>query len=65
LVDLVIVFVGVYAAFVLNGYESRREQSDRRKQLLTWLDDYCGESAANLANEKTLIEERSQISTAD
>jgi hypothetical protein len=57
MVDLVIVFVGVYAAFVLNAYQSRREQQDRREQLLTWLDDYCGESAANLENEKTLIEE--------
>lgn len=57
MVDLVIVFVGVYAAFVLNAYESGREQSDRREQLLTWLDDYCGESAANLENEQTLIEE--------
>ena len=57
MLDLVIVFVGVYAAFVLNGYENRREQRDRREQLLTWLDDYCGESAANLENEKTLIEE--------
>jgi hypothetical protein len=57
MVDLVIVFVGVYAAFVLNAYESRREQSDRREQLLAWLDDYCIESAANLENEQTLIEE--------
>jgi hypothetical protein len=57
MVDLVIVFVGVYAAFVLNAYESSREQSDRRQQLLTWLDDYCGESSANLENEQTLIEE--------
>ena len=57
MVDLVIVFVGVYAAFVLNAYESHREQSDRREQLLTWLDDYCRESEANLENERTLIEE--------
>ena len=57
IVDLAIVFIGVYSAFLLSGYESRREQSDRREQLLTWLDDYCGESAANLENEKTLIEE--------
>jgi len=57
MVDLVIVFVGVYAAFVLNAYESRQEQRDRRDQLLTWLDDYCNESATNLQNEKTLIEE--------
>ena len=57
MVDLLIVFVGVYAAFVLNGYATHREQRDRREQLLTWLDDYCGESAANLENEKTLIEE--------
>jgi hypothetical protein len=56
-IDLVIVFVGVYAAFVLNAYESSRAQSVRREQLLTWLDDYCGESAANLENEQTLIEE--------
>ena len=56
-VDLVIVFVGVYSAFVLNAYESRREQSERREQLLAWLDDYCSESAANLENEQTLIEE--------
>ena len=57
MVDLVIVFVGVYAAFVLNAYESSREQSERREQLLAWLDDYCGESAANLEKEQTLIEE--------
>jgi hypothetical protein len=57
MVDLVIVFVGVYAAFVLNAYQSRREQNDRREQLLTWLDDYCGESAANLENERKLIDE--------
>src|SRR5260370_35853635 len=57
MVDLVIVFVGVYAAFVLNAYESRREQSDRREQLLTWLDDYCGEIAASLENKQTIIEE--------
>jgi hypothetical protein len=57
MVDLLIVFVGVYAAFVLNGYETRREQRDRREQLLTWLDDYCRESAVNLENEKTLMEE--------
>ena len=56
-VDLVIVFVGVYAAFLLNNYESRREQIDRRDQLLLWLDDYCSEAAANLGNEKTLIQE--------
>ena len=65
MVDLVIVFVGVYAAFVLNAYESRREQRERREQLLAWLDDYCVESTANLENEQTLIEEASQISTAD
>jgi hypothetical protein len=57
MVDLVIVFVGVYAAFVLNAYQSGREQSERRKQLLAWLDDYCSESAANLEKEQTLIEE--------
>jgi hypothetical protein len=57
MVDLFIVFIGVYSAFLFNGYENRREQNDRREQLLTWLDDYCGESAANLENEKTLIEE--------
>jgi hypothetical protein len=57
MVDLVIVFVGVYAAFVLNAFEIRREQSDRREQLLGWLDDYCGELAANLQNEQTSIEE--------
>jgi hypothetical protein len=57
MVDLVIVFVGVYAAFVLNAYESRREQRERREQLLAWLDDYCVESTANLENEQTLIEE--------
>ena len=57
IVDLAIVFIGVYSAFLLSGYENRREQKDRREQLLTWLDYYCGESAANLKNEKTLIEE--------
>jgi hypothetical protein len=57
MIDLVIVFVGVYAAFLLNGFESRREQSTRREQLLEWLDDYCSELAANLQNEQTSIEQ--------
>jgi hypothetical protein len=37
LVELVIVFVGVYAAFVLNAHQIREQQQQRRAQILTYL----------------------------
>jgi hypothetical protein len=35
--ELVVVFIGVYAAFAMSEYEKRREASDRRSQLQTAL----------------------------
>ena len=40
-VELVIVFVGVYAAFLLNSYYDERKEAQRRAQLVDWLiEDY-------------------------
>ena len=37
LVELVIVFVGVYAAFVLNAHQGREQEQQRRQQILAYL----------------------------
>src|SRR6266568_2553000 len=38
LAELVLVFVGVYAAFWLNNYQQQREQAKRRDQILAYLE---------------------------
>lgn len=38
LAELVLVFVGVYAAFALNNYQQHREQVQRRDQILAYLE---------------------------
>ena len=41
--ELITVFVGVYAAFLLNNHASHRQERQRREQLLTWVEDrYTG-----------------------
>src|SRR6266446_159487 len=37
LAELILVFVGVYAAFWLNNYQQHREQIQRRDQILAYL----------------------------
>ena len=36
--ELLTVFVGVYAAFLLNGYQVHQQERQRREQFLDWLD---------------------------
>ncbi len=36
--ELVTVFVGVYAAFVLNNYQTHRHERQRREQILDWVE---------------------------
>src|SRR6266481_9074129 len=38
LAELILVFVGVYAAFWLNSYQQHREQVQRRDQILSYLE---------------------------
>ena len=37
-VELATVFVGVYAAFMLNNYQNHRQERQRREQILVWMD---------------------------
>ena len=46
--ELVTVFVGVYAAFLLNDYQSHREERQRREQILSWLEERYPEMYAEL-----------------
>jgi hypothetical protein len=48
LTELVIVFVGVYAAFVLNAHQIREQQQQRRVQILTYLQKGADLGAAKL-----------------
>jgi hypothetical protein len=48
LVELVIVFVGVYAAFVLNAHQGREQEQQRRQQILAYLEKGATASAENL-----------------
>ncbi len=44
--ELVTVFVGVYAAFLLNDYQTHRDERQRREQMLTFLERrYSGMNA--------------------
>ena len=41
--ELATVFVGVYAAFMLNNYQAHRQEEQRREQILGWLEgEYSG-----------------------
>jgi hypothetical protein len=59
LAELVIVFVGVYAAFWLNNYEQGKEQAKRRDQILAYLEQRLedGISSAKIdgAKEEKLV----------
>ena len=46
--ELVTVFVGVYAAFLLNDYQAHREERQRREQILSWLEERYSEMHAEL-----------------
>ena len=46
--ELVTVFVGVYAAFLLNDYQNHREERQRREQILSWMEERYTEMYAEL-----------------
>src|SRR5207248_6523660 len=48
LVELLIVFVGVYSAFVLNARQGHEQQQQRRGQILAYLEKGATASAQNL-----------------
>jgi hypothetical protein len=54
--ELVLVFVGVYAAFWLNSYQQRQQDADRRAQILAFIEQTLSEgiesSRANRAKEQ-------------
>jgi len=54
--ELLLVFVGVYAAFWLNNYQQHRQDADRRDQILAFIEQTLSEgiesSKANRANEQ-------------
>ena len=54
--EVVLVFVGVYAAFWLNSYQQRRQDAERRDQILAFIEQTLSEgiesSKANRAKEQ-------------
>src|SRR5467141_1315050 len=61
LAELVLVFVGVYAAFWLNNYQQHREQIQRRDQILAYLEqrlqDGIDSAKTDGANEERQVAE--------
>src|SRR5258708_24534249 len=59
LAELILVFVGVYAAFWLNNYQQGKEQAKRRDQLLAYLEqrleDGITSATSDGAKEEKLI----------
>ena len=49
--ELVTVFVGVYAAFLLNDYQAHREERQRREQILSWMEEHYSEMYAELGGD--------------
>ena len=48
LIELVIVFVGVYAAFLLNAHQNHEQERQRRQQILAYLEKQATASAEKL-----------------
>ena len=51
--ELATVFVGVYAAFMLNNYQSHRQEQQRREQILGWLEGEYGDALDDTRRELT------------
>jgi len=51
LAELVLVFVGVYAAFWLNNYQQHREQLQRRDQILAYLEQRLQDGIESAKND--------------
>ena len=53
------VFVGVYAAFLLNGYQVHQQERQRREQFLDWLDRSYSDQAAESRREAAELQKGS------
>jgi hypothetical protein len=58
LAELILVFVGVYAAFWLNNYQQHQEQLQRRDQILAYLQQRLEDGIASVKAEGTSEEKR-------
>ena len=56
--ELVTVFVGVYAAFMLNNYQSHRQERQRREQILDWMEKEFTEDLEDIKREQALMKEQ-------
>ena len=50
--ELVTVFVGVYAAFMLNNYQVHRQERQRREQILAWVQSAYAELSTGVGQEE-------------
>ena len=58
LVEVIIVFIGVYAAFVLNAHQVRKQDQQRRHQILIYLEKQAKISAEKLRQVMLSYDER-------
>ena len=58
LIELMIVFIGVYAAFLLNAYQNRNHERQRRQQILAYLEKEATASAEKLKQVTLSYDER-------
>jgi hypothetical protein len=58
LIELMIVFIGVYAAFLLNAYQNHNQDRLRRQQILAYLEKQATSSAQKLKQVTAEYDER-------
>src|SRR5262245_61227097 len=58
LVEVLIVFIGVYAAFLFNAHQIRKEDQQRRHQILVYLEKQATTSAGKLRQVTLSYDER-------
>jgi hypothetical protein len=58
LIELVIVFIGVYAAFILSAHQSHQQERQRREQILGLLEKGAAATAASLKQTTTSYDQR-------
>lgn len=56
--ELGTVFVGVYAAFLLNSYQAHRQERHRREQILAWMESAFVARLADVKQERTNIKKQ-------
>ena len=54
--ELATVFVGVYAAFLLNDHQAHRQERQRREQILDWLEKEYAEDLDSIKSEQTKMQ---------